>query len=141
MSARKDLIGVLVLVLFIWGPIDRSWPAWLVIRTGYLIAIPIAAWFFLGWVWKMWQPDAESENRLIRALAGATGGVLVVLAIFAAIADTHVGNSLWVRTRDGMEAVGDDIVLTGPDWGNVIMLIAAAGFAFWFSIAKRASKQ
>jgi hypothetical protein len=137
MNSRKYLVGVLVVVLLIWGPIDYSWPAWLAIRIGYLIAIPLATWFILGWIWRVWQPDAASENRLERALAGATGGVLVVLSIFEAMADTHVGNTMWVRTRDGMEAVGDDITLPGPDWGIVIMLIAAAGFAFWFSIAKR----
>lgn len=141
MSSRKYLVGVLVVALLIWGPIDHSWPAWLVIRIGYLIAIPLAAWFLLGWIWRLWQPDVASENRLERALGGATGGVLVVMAILAAMADTHIGNTMWVRTRDGMEAVGDDIVLPGPDWGSVIMLIAAAGFAFWFSIAKRESKQ
>ena len=140
MSSRQYLVGVLVVVLLIWGPIDHSWPAWLLIRTGYLIAIPLATWFLLGWIWRVWQPDAASENRLERALGGATGGVLVVMAILAAMADTHIGNTMWVRTRDGMEAVGDDIVLPGANLENVIMLIAAAGFAFWFSIAKRESK-
>lgn len=141
MSSRKYLVGVLVVVLLIWGPIDDSWPAWFVIRMGYIIAIPLAAWFILGRIWKLWQPDAASENRLERTLAGATGGVLVVFAILAAMADTHLGNTMWVQTRDGMEAVGDDIVLPGPDRGNVIMLIIAAGFAFWLSMTKRESKQ
>lgn len=141
MSSRKYLVGVLVVVLLIWGPINHSWPAWLLIRTGYLIATPLAAWFLLGWIWRVWQPDAASENRIERALGAATGGVFLVIAVLDATADTHVDHTMWVRTRDGMEAVGDDIVIRGPDWGNVIMLIAAAGFAFWFSIAKRESKQ
>jgi hypothetical protein len=136
MSSRKYIVGVVVVALLIWGPIDK----WLVIRTGYLVAIPLAAWFLLGWTWRVWQPDLAAEDRLERTLAGATGGVLVVLGIIQAMADTHIGNTMWVRTRDGMEAVGDDIVLPGPDWGTVIMLIAAAGFVFWFSIAKRESK-
>lgn len=141
MSSRKYIVGMVFVALLIWGPIDHSWPAWLVIRTSYLVAIPLATWFLVGWIWRVWQPDAVTENRLVRALAGATGGVFVVLAIFGAMAETHIGNTMWFRTRDGMEAVGDDIVLSGPDWGNVIMLIGAAGFAFWFSIAKRESKQ
>jgi hypothetical protein len=132
---------MLVVVLLIWGPIDHAWPAWLLIRTGYLIAIPLATWFLLGWIWRVWQPDSATENRLERALGGATGGVFVVMAILAAMADTHIGNTMWVRTRDGMEAVGDDIVLPGLDWGNVFVLIVLAGLAFWFSIAKRESKQ
>jgi hypothetical protein len=36
--------------------------------------------------------------------------------------------------------VGDDIVVPGPDWGNVLMLLMLAGFAFWFTVAKRESK-
>jgi len=126
MSSRKYIVGVVVVALLIWGPIDHSWPAWLAIRTGYLIAIPLATWFLLGWIWRVWQPDAAAENRLERALAGATGGVLMALGIIRAMADTHVGNTMWVRTRDGMEAAGDDIILPGPDWIVVIMLIAAA---------------
>lgn len=140
MSSRKYLVAVLVAALLIWGPLDHSWPAWFAIRSGYLIAIPVAAWFFLGWIWKVWQPDAATETRFEHALGGATAGVFVVLAILEAMADSHIGNTMWVRTRDGMEAVGDDIVLPGPDWGNVLMLLAVAGVAFWFSVAKRESK-
>ena len=88
MGARKYLVGVLVVVLLIWGPIDHSWPAWLLIRMGYLIAIPLATWFLLGWIWRVWQPDAATEDRLERALGGATGGVFVVMAILEAMAVT-----------------------------------------------------
>jgi hypothetical protein len=66
--------------------------------------------------------------------------VFLVLAILEAMADTHLGNTMWVRTRDGMEAVGDDTNVPGPDWGNVLMLLMIAGFAFWFTVAKRESK-
>lgn len=135
MSARKYLIGLIGAALLIWGPRDPGW-----LRMGSLIAIPVASWFFLGWIWSKWQPDAATEDRSVRALAGATGGLFAVWAILSALADTHVGNTMWVRTRDGMEAVGDDIVLPGPDWFKVIMFIAAAGYAFWYSIANREQK-
>ena len=140
MGSRKYLVGVLVAALLIWGPLDHSWPAWFAIRMGYLIAIPVAAWFLLGWIWRAWQPDAPTENRFERALGGATAGAFTVLAIIEGMADTHIGNTMWVRTRDGMEAVGDDIALPGPDWANVLMLLGVAGFAFWFSVAKRQSE-
>ena len=39
MGSRKYLVGVLVVALLIWGPIDHSWPAWLLIRIGRVIAI------------------------------------------------------------------------------------------------------
>lgn len=135
------LIIVLVVALLLWGPIDDSWPAWLAIRTGYLIAIPVAAWFLLKWIWRAWQPDAASEDKLKRVLAAATGVALVVMAINAAMAHTHIGNTMWVRSGNEWESVGDDIVLPGPDWFEVVMFMAAAGFAFWFSIVKREPKQ
>ena len=118
MGARNYVVGVLVVILLIWGPLDHSWPAWFAIRTGYLIAIPLLTWFLLGSIWKVWQPDGATEERLERAFGGATGGALVVLAILAAMAHTHIGNTEWVRTRDGLEPVGDDIVLPGPNWGG-----------------------
>lgn len=140
MSSRNYLIAILVAVLLIWGPIERSWPAWFAIRLGYLIAIPVTAWFFLGWIWRIWQPDAVTENRFERALSGTTAGLFVVFAIITAMAKTHLGNTQSVQTRDGVEAVGDDVVLPGPNWGYVFMLLAIAGFAFWLSVAKRESE-
>ena len=141
MDSRKYLLGVVVVVLLIWGPINHSWPAWLAIRICYLIVIPLAIWFLLAWIWRVWQPDTETEDRLLRSLAGATAGVLLIFAILEAMAETHVDNTQWVRTLDGMEAVGEDIVLPGPDWVVVIMLAAASVFSFWLSISKPKSKE
>jgi hypothetical protein len=82
MSSRKYIVGVLVVALVIWGPIDESWPAWLAIRIGYLVAIPLAAWFLLGWLYRVWRPNVLS---LEGALAGATGKVLLgMLIVFLA---------------------------------------------------------
>ena len=141
MGSRKYIVGVIAVALLIWGPLDYSWPAWLAIRTAYLILVPLATWFVLGWIWKAWQPDPRTEKRLQRSLASATAGVLLVFAIIQATADTHMGNTQLIRTRDGIEAVGDYIVLPGPDWGNVIMLLIASGVAFWLSISNRESDQ
>jgi hypothetical protein len=139
MGSRKYIVGVVAVALLIWGPIDHSWPAWLAIRIGYLILVPLATWFILGWISKAWQPNPQTEKRLQRSLAGATAGVLLVFGIIQATADTHVGNTQWIQTRDGREAVGDDIVLPGADWGTVIMLLAASGCAFWLSISNSKS--
>ncbi len=135
MGARIYIVCVIVVALLIWGPLDHSWswPAFFAIRTGYLIAIPVAAWFLLRWIWRMWQPDRATEDRFERALYAATAGVFVVLAILDGNADTHIGNT-------GDQAVGDPIVLPGPNLTIVCMYLLFAGFAFWFSVAKRESE-
>ena len=131
MGSREYLVGVLAFVLLIWGdPIDHSWPAWLLIRTAYLIAIPTAAWFALSWIWKVWRPDAAAENRLSRTLAGATAGVLLVGAVLAVHTDHHFECTQEVRTRDGSECVGDYVLVPGPDFRQAFLLTLVAGFAF-----------
>lgn len=136
MESRKYLVGMLFVALLIWGPFNHSWPFWFVIRIGYLIAIPVAAWFFLKWIWGILQPDKVLEEMVKRALGYITSGIFLILGILEAVADTHIGNTMYVRTHDGVEAVGDYIVMPGPDWGHVIMLIICAVFAFWFTKRK-----
>ena len=137
MTFQKYLVGVVFISLLIWGPIDDSWPSWLVIRISYLILIPIIVWFLLKWIWRIWQPNKEGEDRLIRALTSATSGVLFALAIFELMSDTHIGNTMWIQTREGREAVGDDIILRGPNWGAVVILFILCALTFWYSISKR----
>jgi len=94
----------------------------------------------LGLYWKHWQPDEQAENRLERALFGSTGGMLLVWAYLEATAKSHIGNTQWDRTRGGWEAVGEDIVVTGPDL-HAAMAIAfvAAGFLL-ASVVEKESK-
>ena len=94
MTSQKYLIGVVFISLLIWGPIDHSWPSWLAIRISYLIVIPVIVWFLLKWIWRIWQPNTEAEDRLIRALVSATSGVLFVLAIFELTSDTNIGSTI-----------------------------------------------
>lgn len=133
MDPRKYLVGALAIALLIWGPIDRSWPGWLAIRAAYLLVIPAMAWGLLDWFWKRWQPDRAAEARLSRALAGTTGGVLLVLAVLVARDDSHVECTKWQQTRDGHECVGEDVRVPGPDWLLVLGLGLSAGCAFWIS--------
>lgn len=137
MNFRRYLIIVIIISLLIWGPIDHTWPAWLAMRLGYLVLIPLTAWFLLSWLWNIWEPNTHVEEVLERILSGLIASFLFLMAIFESKSDAHIGNTAWIRTRDGMEAVGDDIVLNGPDYGNVVVLIGIALFFVWHSVSKR----
>ncbi len=134
MGPRKYIVGVVAVTLLIWGPGDHSWPAWLLIRMGYLVAIPVAVWFVLGWIWRAWKPDQGAEGRLSRTLAGTTAGVLLIGAILAAQTDHHFVCTDEEQTHDGTECVGDYVLVPGPDFGQAFMLTLAAGFAFWIGV-------
>jgi hypothetical protein len=131
MDFRKYLTTVIFIALLIFGPINDSWPVWLVIRIGYLILIPTIIWFILRWIWDKCQPRRRLEQILERGLSILIGCILIFYSIFEFFSDTHIGNTQWIRTRDGMEAVGDDIILKGPDYGIIITLIIVSLFFFW----------
>ena len=128
-------------MLLIWGPIDHSWTAWLVIRIGYLYIVPLVAWLLLGWIWNRWQLNAKLNSLLNRTLSGIIFIALIVFAIIEATSTTHIGNTQWIRTRDGYEDVGDSIVLQGPDYVIMFVIILFAGLLLWFGILKRGMKK
>jgi hypothetical protein len=134
MGIRKFLVGALAFGLLVWGPIDHDWPAWFLVRVLYLVAVPAVAWFVLGWIWRAWRPDAVTEDRLSRTIAGTTAGVLLVGAVLAARTQHHFECTQEVRSRDGYECVGDYVLVPGPDLGQAFLLTLAAGFAFWFGV-------
>ncbi len=140
MAFKNYLTGTIFVILLIWGPINHSWPAWLAIRTSYLILIPFLVWLLLSWVWNYWQPSDIVEITLGRVLSGLICVALFTLAIFEAISKTHIGNTQTIRTRDGMEAVGDDIVLNGPDYGNVLIIAVIALLVLWFGVLRKSAK-
>jgi hypothetical protein len=137
MKFRGLLTGIVFLILLIWGPVNHSWPGWLLIRLSYLIIIPIAVSLLLKWIWNYWQPTKEEEDIAEKVTSGIICLGLWTLAVLAAISKTHIGNNRWIRTHDGMEAVGDDIVLLGPDWWNVFLLAAISFAVLWFGIIKK----
>lgn len=140
MTFRNYLAGTIFVILLILGPIDHSWPVWLAIRIGYLILIPLLVWLLLGWLWNFWQPSDKVEITLSRILSGLICIALFTLAILEATSKTHIGNTQWIRTRDGMEAVGEDIVLSGPDYGTVFIIIVIALLVLWFGVLKKGAK-
>lgn len=140
MVFRNYLTWVIFIILLIWGPLDHSWPVWIVIRIGYLILIPIFVWMLVGWVWNYRQPSEMVENTLERILSGLICIGLFTLAIIEATSKTHIGNTQWIRTRDGMEAVGDDIVLPGPDYLLVYIIVVIALLVLWYGVLKKSTK-
>jgi hypothetical protein len=138
---RNYLAGTIFFVLLIWGPINHSWTAWLVIRIGYLYIVPLTAWLLLGWIWNRWQLNAKLDSLLNRTLSGIIFISLIVLAILEATSTTHIGNTQRIRTRDGYEDVGDSILLQGPDYGNVFLILLLAGLLLWFGVLKRGIKK
>ncbi len=141
MNFREYLFGIIFLILLIWGPIDHSWPAWLAVRIGYLIFIPLAIWLLLGWAWNYWQPSNKLETTLERILSGAICMALFTFAGIEATSKNHIGNTQWIQTRDGLEAVGNDIILPGPDWGNFWVLIIIAFVILWVGVLKMHNKK
>jgi hypothetical protein len=137
MKSRKYIVGVVFAYLILWGPIDESLKLWLVIRIAYIIIIPVLVWFLLKWIWNYWQPSLETEDRLERALAGVTSGVLFVLAIIEATSKYHIGNTMSVQTWHGWEDIGDYIILHEANWGGAFILFIFSIIAFWYSISKR----
>ncbi len=140
MKFRNYFAGTILAVLLIWGPIDHSWPAWLAIRTGYLILVPLAIWFLFGWIWNYFQPSRKFEITLERILSGVIFIGLLTLAVLEATSKTHIGNTQWVTTRDGMEAVGDEVVVQGPSWGNVLIIVIIAALFLWFGVLRKGFK-
>ena len=134
------LATTIFVALLIWGPIDHSRPAWFLIRIGYLIFIPLLVKAALNWVWKHWLPNKKAENALERVLSAIICLILFTIAIIMTTSKTHIGNTLWIRTREGMEAVGDDIILPGPDYGTIFFLILIALLFLWFGVFKKGSK-
>ncbi len=140
MSFREYFITAIFIFLLIWGPLDHSWRGWLVIRIGYLTLIPLAIWLLLRLIWIRWQPSLAAEKIMEQILSGCISGFLLVLAVFEAVPNMHIGNTKWVPTRDGMEAVGEDIIRPGPDWGNVVVLVVIGLCFLWFGVVKRSLK-
>jgi hypothetical protein len=83
MEFRKYIVGLVVVVLLIWGPLDHSWPWWFAISIGYLILIPLGTWFLLGWIWRDWQPQSDPElndarMEAIKPIAISTAATIAI---------------------------------------------------------------
>lgn len=133
---RKFLTGVVAFIVLIWGPVSP-----LALRVAMLVGLPTAAWFLLGWMWRVWRPDDAAEDRLFRTLAGFFAAVLCVGAVLEARRDFHFECTEGMPTRDGFECVGDYERAPGPDLGSALMLAMASAFAFSLGMRRPVENQ
>jgi hypothetical protein len=170
--SKSILVGLVAVILLLWGPethfgLDPSFmdgphyvdysggPYWVnyVIRSLYLVVLPTAAWVVLKYVWRIWKPDADAEDRLSRALVGAIAGALFVGTVLAIQAESHeycetdyyvpVGSGTGrecIKGEDAGERSGEIVILPGPDVSKVFWLAlggaVALGVAVFFPFSK-----
>lgn len=137
MKFRNLIPGIVFVILLFWGPMNHSSSWWIFVRIGYLLLIPNVVRWLLNWLWNYWQPTEKEDD-----IADKIGAAIICLglwtfAVIEATSKTHIGNTLWVQTHEGSEAIGDDIVMLGPDWG-VVFILCLISFGFlWYGIIKK----
>jgi len=131
---RNFLVGLVFALLLIFGPVE---PYGMIIRSIYLIIIPISVYFFLKYFGKKWTMDKISNDYLNRTIVACIAGALLVGAYLSMTANYHTECDQYVRTRDGGECVGDYITVKGSDKSAAFMQVIFAGFAIWYASAKR----
>lgn len=127
-SNRNYVAGLVFFALLLLGPIQP-----LMVRTIYLIAIPVAVWLVLRLIGRGLDIDRQSNDYIKRAFSASLAGILASAAYQSATATRHT-TCTWT-TQDG-----DCIAKIGPDKGLVFMLVLFACFAFWVAITRRTSK-
>ena len=115
MQSRNVISIALFILLLIYGPI-YDWTGGMIVRISYLIILPSGLWFLLGWLWDKFYIDHDKDQIIERITYGLIGLFLILQGILAFIAKDHIDNTKWIYTRDGYEAVGDDILVQGPDY-------------------------
>jgi ABC-type uncharacterized transport system permease subunit len=140
MTFRKYLSWTAFIVLLVFGPIDKSWTVPFLIRISYLILIPTFVWLILGWLWEYFQIDFRTDEILSRILSSTIAIGIFFLAYFEATSKNHLENSNYTVSRDEIEPIGQDFVVNGPNWGNVLFLIIFAIAVFYYGVIKIYSK-
>ncbi len=135
-SGNRNYIVTLIFVgLLIFGPVD---PYGLVVRIGYLFAVPTAIWLGLPFVGRALNIDARTNDHINRALTASAAGALAVAACLSFTAANHSECTKYARDGDGgRECVGETVTRPGPDIANALMLTFLAGIAFWIAVARK----
>ncbi len=130
---RNLLVGLLFVVLLIWGPIE---PYGMVVRIAYLIALPALLWLGLGYFGSKWKGDELANDRLARGIAGIIAGAFFIGAYLSFTAPYHTECTQSVQTRDGTECVGDYVTAKGRDVSGAFIQVVFGALATWYAISK-----
>jgi hypothetical protein len=112
----------------------------LLIRTSYVVLIPIIVWLIFGWFLNLLYITDKTDAILNRILSTVISVVLFILAIIEATSKNHLGNTQTINTNVGNEDVGDYIELPGPDYGNVFVLVIFATLFLWHGVLRKEPK-
>lgn len=123
------VVGLLVL----WGPVN---PPDLLIRSTYLIAIPLTVWLLLKVFQKYRSVRRDVNGNLTSTLLGLLSGLFIALAYSDLTSEYHTVCDHYIRTRDGRECVGDYVTVAGPDRGSAFFWTLIGGAAFWFGVIR-----
>ena len=94
-----------------------------IINILILIIIPIIFWKLWGYLWIKFNPNEFQIIKFELVLFCLASFMCLVNAIILSFADSHIGNDQYIQTRDGYEAVGNDIIIDGPDTFQIFSLV------------------
>lgn len=128
---------VLFVVLLLWGPLFNNEKYGLIIRISYLVLIPFSSNYLLLWVWKRFSVSQNFDKMFKMGLSISIGLFLTIRAIYYSTRNYHQGNTLVKMTREGVEELGDNILLPGRDYGIIFICLLSAYFFFRDAFLKK----
>ncbi|PIB27043.1 hypothetical protein BFP77_13480 [Maribacter sp. 4U21] len=111
----------------------------MLIRSSYLILIPLITWITIYCIWNKYEVQEKVSVLLSKILSGIISLALFIYPIIKMNNDTHITNTEYSRTFDGMEAVGDYIEVNGTDWGQILVLLIASTLFFVLGVLRLGS--
>lgn len=63
-------------------------------------------------------------------------GIFLYCSYLATQDKSHIRNTEYIQTHEGREAIGEDIIVPGPDGRQIFFYFGAAIYTIWFTIKK-----
>ena len=124
----------LFVILLVWGPINHSWQYFWVVHLTTLIVPPYLLFFLLEYLNKRFQLSLEIQKKIEKFFWTGWSVLLIIWAIDIFQTPYHFESTQVIRTRDGMEDVGDSVMLEGADIGGAFILIIMAMIILFFGV-------